>query len=168
VAIRTSLIVGFPGETDQDFEELCRFVEAARFDRLGVFSYSDEETSESCHLDGKVDKRTVYNRGRRLMALQRRVSRRGNRALVGRELEVLVTGLSAESELVWEARLATQAPEIDGVCYIEDPGEVAPRAGQFRRMRVTRAHDYDLAGSLVDEAPVEETEAAEALFPILP
>ena len=168
VAIRTSLIVGFPGETDQDFEELCRFVEAARFDRLGVFSYSDEETSESCHLDGKVDKRTVYNRRRRLMALQRRVSRRGNRALVGRELEVLVTGLSAESELVWEARLATQAPEIDGVCYIEDPGEVAPRAGQFRRMRVTRAHDYDLAGSLVDEAPVEETEAAEALFPILP
>jgi len=153
VTIRTSMIVGFPGETDKDFEELCQFVQAARFDRLGVFSYSDEETSRSYHLDGKVDGRTIYNRKRRLMALQRKISRSMNRQWVGREVSVLIEGPSKESELVWEARTSSQAPEIDGVCYLEDFGEVAPVAGQFRRMRVTAAHDYDLVGDLVDEAP---------------
>ena len=86
VAIRTSMIVGFPGETAQDFDELCQFVEAARFDRLGVFSYSDEDTSASYHLDGKVDGRTIYNRKRRLMALQRKIARARNRQLVGSEM----------------------------------------------------------------------------------
>src|SRR6185312_8794157 len=83
VAIRTSMIVGFPGETAEDFETLTQFVQAARFDRLGVFSYSDEDTSESYHLDRKVDGRTIYNRRRRLMAIQRKVSSARNRALVG-------------------------------------------------------------------------------------
>jgi ribosomal protein S12 methylthiotransferase len=159
VAIRTSMIVGFPGETAADFEELCRFVEAAQFDRLGVFDYSDEETSASYRLDGKVGKREIYNRRRRLMAVQRGISKQRNRALVGREFTVLVEGPSAESELLWEARLAAQAPEIDGVCYIEDPGETAPRAGEFRRMRITRAHDYDLVGVLVDQTPFRILEA---------
>lgn len=153
VAIRTSMIVGFPGETEQDFEELCEFVKAARFDRLGVFSYSDEETSRSYSLDGKVDKRTVYNRKRRLMALQRRISRQINRRWVGRETDVLIEGPSPDSELVWQARLASQAPDIDGVCYLEDVGDVQPLAGQIRRMRVTRAHDYDLIGDLIDAPP---------------
>lgn len=166
VAIRTSMIAGFPGETEADFEELCSFVEAAQFDRLGVFSYSDEETSRSFQLDGKVDKRTIYNRRRKLMALQRKISKRRNRLLVGQEVPVLVQGLSAESDLLWEARLTTQAPEIDGVCYISDPGETAPRAGQFRRMRITEAHDYDLVGALTDAAPADERAAAPA-FPIL-
>jgi ribosomal protein S12 methylthiotransferase len=156
VAIRTSMIVGFPGETEQDFEELCAFVQAARFDRLGVFSYSDEETSASYHLDGKVDGRTIYNRKRRLMALQKKISKQMNKRLVGQEVPVLVEGRSPESDLVWQARMATQAPEIDGVCYIEDFGEVAPRAGQFRRMRITAAHEYDLKGDLVDAPPVEQ------------
>jgi ribosomal protein S12 methylthiotransferase len=150
VAIRTSMIAGFPGETDQDFETLCQFVQAARFDRMGVFSYSDEDTSSSFHLDGKVDARTIYNRKRRLMALQRKVSRTRNRALVGHEFSVLVEGPSADSELVWEARLSTQAPDIDGVCYIADPGEHPLRAGEIRKMRITAAHDYDLTGVLVD------------------
>ena len=92
VAIRTSMIVGFPGETEQDFETLCDFVKAAQFDRLGVFSYSDEDTSASFALDGKVDARTIYNRKRSLMALQRKISRARNRALVGREFPVLVEG----------------------------------------------------------------------------
>jgi ribosomal protein S12 methylthiotransferase len=153
VAIRTSMIVGFPGETTQDFEELCQFIQAAQFDRLGVFGYSDEETAPSYHLDGKVDRRTIYNRRRRLMALQRRISRRLNRALVGRELGVLVEGPSPDSELVWQARLATQAPDIDGVCYISDPGPRAPLPGEFRRMRIRRAHDYDLVGDLIDDPP---------------
>jgi ribosomal protein S12 methylthiotransferase len=118
-----------------------------------VFSYSDEETSESYALDGKVDKRTIYNRKRRLMALQRKISRSLNLEWVGREVTVLIEGRSKESDLVWEARTEGQAPEIDGVCYLEDAGEVEPAPGQFRRMLVTQAHDYDLVGDLMDEAP---------------
>jgi ribosomal protein S12 methylthiotransferase len=151
VGIRTSMIVGFPGETEEDFETLCQFVEAARFDRLGVFSYSDEDTSGSFHLDNKVDARTIYNRKRRLMSLQRKISRAKNRELVGRELPVLVEGPSADSELVWEARLSTQAPDIDGVCYISDPGDQPLRAGEIRTMRIVKAHDYELTGELVDQ-----------------
>jgi ribosomal protein S12 methylthiotransferase len=154
VAIRTSMIVGFPGETEQDFETLCQFVESAKFDRLGAFSYSDEDTSVSFQLDAKVDARTIYNRKRRLMALQRKISRTRNRALIGREFPVLVEGPSADSELVWQARMSTQAPEIDGVCYISDPGERPLMKGEIRKMRITEAHDYDLTGELVDSYPV--------------
>jgi ribosomal protein S12 methylthiotransferase len=150
VAIRTSMIAGFPGETDQDFETLAQFVQAAQFDRLGVFSYSDEDSSRSFHLDGKVDARAIYNRKRRLMSLQRKISAKRNRALIGREFRVLVEGPSADSDLVWQARLPGQAPEIDGVCYISDSGDVPLRAGEFRTMRITEAHDYDLTGVLVD------------------
>jgi len=152
VAIRTSMIVGFPGESEHDFETLCDFVKAAQFDRLGVFSYSDEDTSASYNLDGKVDARTTYNRKRRLMALQRKISRARNRELVGREMPVLLEGPSPDSELVWQARLPTQAPEIDGVCYVSDPGDHPLEAGQIRRMRITEAHDYDLTGELVDSS----------------
>ena len=150
VAIRTSMIAGFPGETEADFEELCEFVKAAQFDRLGVFSYSDEDSSASFALDAKVGAKEIYNRKRHLMAIQRRISRARNRELVGREFPVLVDGPSADSELVWQARLATQAPSIDGVCYISDPGEHPLEAGQIRRMRVLEAHDYDLTGELLD------------------
>jgi ribosomal protein S12 methylthiotransferase len=153
VAIRTSMIVGFPGETERDFEELCQFVEAAEFDRLGVFSYSDEETSESYHLDGKVDRRTIYNRKRRLMSLQRRISRRLNRRWIGRETDVLIEGPSPESELLIQARMPTQAPDIDGLCYVGDMGDSIPVPGQIRRMRITKAHDYDLVGDLVGAVP---------------
>ncbi len=155
VAIRTSMIVGFPGESDADFETLCDFVKAARFDRLGVFSYSDEDTSGSYQLDGKVEARTIYNRKRRLMALQRRISKARNRALVGAEYDALVEGPSRETDLLWEARLPTQAPEIDGVCLINDFGDAPPRPGEMRRMKITEAHDYDLVGELID-AGVDE------------
>ncbi len=156
VAIRTSMIAGFPGETEADFETLCEFVQAAQFDRLGVFSYSDEDSSASFALDGKVGPRGIYDRKRRLMAIQRKISRARNRALVGREFPVLVEGPSPDSELVWQARLASQAPGIDGVCYISDPGEYPLEAGQMRRMRIAKAHDYDLTGELTgipDGAP---------------
>src|SRR5579872_6559941 len=162
VAIRTSFIVGFPGETDADFDELCQFVQAAKFDRLGVFSYSDEDTSKSFDLDAKVDARTIYNRKRHLMSLQRKISRAKNRTLIGQEFQVLVEGPTEDSELVWEARLATQAPDIDGVCYISDPGESPLRAGEMRTMRMIEAHDYELTGELIDTpAP-----AGEPLFQI--
>ena len=149
VAIRTSFIVGFPGETAADFDELCQFVEAARFDNLGVFTYSDEDTSASYALDGKVDGRTIQNRKRRLMAIQRKISRARNRALVGSEAPVLVEGLSDETDLLWEARLQTQAPEIDGLTLINDVEGAEPRPGEIRRLRITEAHDYDVVGTLL-------------------
>jgi ribosomal protein S12 methylthiotransferase len=158
VGIRTSMIVGFPGETDRDFDELCQFVQAAQFDRLGVFSYSDEDTSKSFDLDAKVDARTIYNRKRHLMSLQRKISRAKNRTLVGREFQVLVEGPTEDSELVWEARLSTQAPDIDGVCYISDPGESPLRSGDFRTMRIVEAHDYELTGELID-SPAQPNES---------
>jgi ribosomal protein S12 methylthiotransferase len=149
VAIRTSMIVGFPGESEADFDELCSFIEAARFDNLGVFTYSDEDTSASYHLDGKVDGRTIHNRKRRLMSIQRKIARARNRTQVGQELPVLVEGPSKETDLLWEGRLATQAPEIDGVTLINDFEGAEPRQGEIRRLRVTEAHDYDLVGTLL-------------------
>jgi ribosomal protein S12 methylthiotransferase len=149
VAIRTSFIVGFPGETAEDFEELASFVEAAKFDNLGVFTYSDEDTSESFHLDGKVDGRTIQNRKRRLMAIQRRIARARNRKMIGLELPVIVEGLSKETDLLWEGRLTTQAPEIDGVTLINDFEGAEPRQGEIRRLRITESHDYDLVGTLL-------------------
>jgi len=150
VAIRTSFIVGFPGETAADFEELCQFVEAARFDNLGVFTYSDEDTSASFHLDGKVDGRTIRNRKRKLMALQRKIARSRNRGMVGHEVRVLVEGQSQETELLWEGRMPGQAPEIDGVALINDFEGAPPRQGEIRRLRITEAHDYDVVGTLLE------------------
>jgi ribosomal protein S12 methylthiotransferase len=169
VAVRTSMIVGFPGETDADFEELCQFVEAAQFDRLGVFSYSDEETSKSFALDAKVDKRTIYQRKRKIMALQRRISLKRNKRLIGTELPVLVEGLSKETDLLWEARLSTQAPEIDGVCYINDAELGEPRPGEMRMLRITEAHDYDLVGHLTNlpESAMQAAVRNANPFPIL-
>ncbi|MGD1070984.1 MAG: 30S ribosomal protein S12 methylthiotransferase RimO [Bryobacteraceae bacterium] len=154
VAIRTSFIAGFPGETETDFDTLCEFVKAAQFDRLGVFSYSDEDTSGSCALDGKVDARTTNNRKRRLMAIQRRVSRARNRLLVGSEVQVLVEATSPDTDLLWQARMSTQAPEIDGVVLINDVEGSDPKPGQMRMLRITETHDYDIIGTLL---PTTET-----------
>ncbi|HEY9140639.1 MAG TPA: 30S ribosomal protein S12 methylthiotransferase RimO [Bryobacteraceae bacterium] len=153
VAIRTSFIVGFPGETPADFEDLCQFVQAARFDNMGVFLYSDEDSSRSYALDGKVDAHTKRSRQRRLMALQRKIARARSRALVGAEVPVLVGGVSAETDLLWEGRMSTQAPEIDGVTLINDVEGAAPRRGEIRRLRITESHDYDVVGTLL--APTE-------------
>lgn len=166
VAIRTSMIVGFPGETDADFEILCDFVRAAQFDRLGVFSYSDEDSSASFHLDAKVDGRTIYHRKRKLMAVQRRISRSRNRQMIGREVDVLIEGPSPDTDLLWQARMTTQAPEIDGFCYINDYAGEPPRRGEIRRMRITEAHDYDLIGTLEESREAPPVEVRE-MFPIL-
>jgi ribosomal protein S12 methylthiotransferase len=165
VAIRTSFIVGFPGETDRDFEELMQFVQAAQFDRLGVFSYSDEDTSVSFHLDGKVDGRTIYQRKRHLMAVQRKIARTRNRRLRGQEVPVLVEGLSKETDLLWEARMPSQAPEIDGATLINDFEGAEPQAGEIRRLRITETHDYDIVGTLLggsDTATRRHGDAASA------
>ena len=168
VAIRTSFIVGFPGETAADFEELCQFVEAARFDNLGVFAYSDEDTSGSYALDGKVDGRTIRNRVRRLMARQRRIARARNRALAGREVTVLVEGESRETGLLWEARMPGQAPEIDGLALIDAFEGAPPRQGEFRRMRITGARDYDVVGALLPPSEPAPRFAATPLVNIAP
>ena len=149
VSIRTSFIAGFPGETDADFDTLCQFVEAAKLDRMGVFSYSDEDTSRSHELDGKVDGRTINNRKRRLMAIQKKVSRAKNKTLVGAEVDVLVEGPSADTDLLWQARMSTQAPEIDGVVLINDVEGSDPQPGQMRKLRITESHDYDIIGTLL-------------------
>jgi ribosomal protein S12 methylthiotransferase len=150
VAIRTSFIVGFPGEAAADFDELKDFCAAAQFDNMGVFTYSDEDTSASFHLDGKVDGRTIQRRKTSLMAQQRKVARARNRKLVGAEVPILVEGLSQETDLLWEGRMPSQAPGIDGVTLINDVDGAEPRPGEIRRLRITEAHDYDVVGTLLE------------------
>lgn len=151
LSLRTSFIVGFPGETDADFEELCQFVEAAQFDWLGVFSYSDEEGAAAFDLGEKVPKRTIEARRRRLMRLQNKISRRKKRALVGSEVELLVEGPSEETELLWQGRTLAQAPEIDGVTLINDFGpHEALVPGTFYRAEITEAHDYDVVARILE------------------
>jgi len=170
VAVRTSFIVGFPGETEADFDELCAFVEAAQFDRVGVFRYSDDDMSASYALDGKVDKRTSYNRFRRLMALQRKISRNRNRALVGGRYPILVGGPSAETDLLWEGRMQSQAEEIDGKTFLTDFECGSAQPGDIGVVRIERASDYDVFGVLESvesrPAPPPVTMTASAL-PIL-
>ena len=148
LTFRTAFIVGHPGETQAEFEELCAFVEWARFEHAVVFRYSDEETCSAHSLDGKVPALVAANRARRLRAMQRRIARCKNRALIGRELEVLVEGPSEEHDLVMQGRHVGQAPEVDGHVYLSG-GEA--HAGEIRRVRVDQASDWDLVGELVDE-----------------
>ena len=149
LVFRTAFIVGHPGETQEEFDELCDFVRWARFERMGVFRYSDEETSHSHSLAGKVNARTAASRHRKLMTLQRGIAREKNRAFIGRELEVLVEGQSDEHDLVMQGRHAGQAPDIDGAVYLS--GDVTT-PGEFRRVKVTQASDYDLVGELLGAA----------------
>lgn len=148
LTFRTAFIVGHPGETEEEFEELCSFVKWAEFDRVGVFRYSDEESCGSAALEGKVPARTAERRHRKLMTIQRPISHAKNEALIGKELDVLVEGPSDEHEFVMMARHGGQAPEIDGQVYLSG-GEARP--GEMRRVRITQASDYDLVGELLDE-----------------
>jgi len=150
LTFRTAFIVGHPGETEEEFQALCDFVSWAQFDRVGVFRYSDEKESLSYSLDSKVDKRTSYNRARKLMGLQRGISLKKNRALVGQVLPVLVEGPSEESELVMVGRHAGQAPDIDGVVYLSG-GEVQP--GTLVTVTMSQATDYDLLGEVDETVP---------------
>jgi ribosomal protein S12 methylthiotransferase len=149
LTMRTAFIVGHPGETESEFEELCAFVKWARFEHAVVFRYSDEETCASHELPDKVPALVAANRSRKLLAMQRRIAREKNRALVGSELEVLVEGASEEHELVMKGRHAGQAPEIDGSVYLSE-GEAFP--GEIRRVRITHASDWDLVGELLGQA----------------
>ncbi len=149
VTFRTTMIVGFPGETDADFEELRRFCEDIEFDRLGVFTYSDEEGTSAFTLPAKLRVRDAERRRRILMDQQRKIAERKNRALIGKVEPVLIEGPSRESELLLQGRLESQAPEIDGVCLINDSEVGEVRAGEFRKIRITRALEHDLLGTIV-------------------
>jgi len=143
------MIVGFPGETEQDFQELKTFCSEMEFDRLGVFTYSDEENTASYELQPKVRARTAERRRRELMEQQARIAARKNRGLVGKKLPVLIEGPSQESDLLLQGRLESQAPEIDGVCLINDSEAEKVCPGDFRTIRITQAFEHDLLGTLV-------------------
>lgn len=152
VTLRTSFIVGFPGETHEDFEALCDFARAAQFDWMGVFGYSDQEGARSSEIDAKlkVPARVIERRRKKLMKIQQQISRRRKQALVGSQFDLLVEGPSEESELLWEGRTEMHAPEIDGKVYISDFGErESLTPGEFVRCEVTDAHDYDLVVRVV-------------------
>lgn len=150
VTLRTSFIVGFPGETKEDFETLCEFVKAARFDWLGVFGYSDEEGAAAFALDQKVPPREIERRRKKLMDIQQAISKLRKQDFVGREFDVLVTGPSEETDLLWEGRTEMHAPEIDGKLFINDFGDLdGLTPGQIVRCEITEAHDYDLVARVV-------------------
>ena len=150
IALRTSFIVGFPGESLGDFEVLEEFIKEANFDWLGVFSYSDEEGSGAFTLDQKVPKRTIESRKRRLMKLQQSISKRAKQQWVGRELVLLAEGESEETPLLWEGRTQFHAPEIDGKVYINDFGDLeALEPGRFYNAVITEAHEYDVVARFV-------------------
>jgi len=150
IALRTSFIVGFPGETEQDFAELMDFVREAKFDWMGAFSYSDEEGSNSFHLGEKVPQKLIEQRKRSLMRLQKTISKKAKQKWVGQQFDLLVENESEETPLLWEGRTQFHAPEIDGKVYINDFGpfeELKP--GSFHRCEVTEAHEYDVVTSIV-------------------
>jgi ribosomal protein S12 methylthiotransferase len=149
LTLRTSFIVGFPGETENDFEQLCEFVGEAQFDWLGVFGYSDEEGAKAFDLEAKVPAKEIEGRRKKLMSIQKQISRKKKRALVGQQFDLLLEGPSAETELLWEGRTSMHAPEIDGTVYVNDFGDHDVREGEFHRCEITEAHDYDLVARIV-------------------
>lgn len=150
ITLRTSFIVGYPGETERDFDELCDFVRAAQFDWLGVFAYSDQEGAGAFLMSDKVEPREIERRRKKLMQIQKPISRRKKKALVGQQFDLLVEGESEDSQLLWEGRTAMHAPEIDGKVYITDfADERELEPGSFHRCEITEAHDYDLVARLL-------------------
>ena len=180
--MRTSFIVGFPGETEKDFKELCDFVKAAKLDWVGVFPYSDVDNAESHALDEKVDAETTTDRRNHLMAIQKKISRENLRErYLGPRLRgekhplftALVEGPSRDNPMVWEARLESMAPEIDGELYLTDielPSGGVAEVGDVARVHITRSDAYDLIGRVVEilPRPARRTAAAESVAPLVP
>jgi ribosomal protein S12 methylthiotransferase len=164
LTFRTAFIVGHPGESDAEFKELCDFVEWAKFEHVGVFRYSDEESCKSFAMDAKVKPIVAANRYRKLMSLQRKIARAANSKRIGRELDVLVEGPSDEHELVMKGRHPGQAPDIDGQVYLSG-GEVM--AGQIRRVRVEQASDYDLVGQVIDDGDASASKKKRVALKVL-
>jgi ribosomal protein S12 methylthiotransferase len=149
VAIRTSVMVGFPGETEEDFEELNEFVHDMAFTHLGCFTYSMEEGTVAGRMADQVNEDIKKERQAIIMETQREVSRDNLKRLVGKTFPVLIEGLSDETDLLYQGRLSTQAPEVDGVVLIND-GNAVP--GSIQMVTISESHDYDLVGS-IEELP---------------
>ena len=150
LTLRTSFIVGFPGETEKEFEELCDFVREAQFDWMGAFAYSDQDGAQAYALEKKLYPREIERRRKHLMSIQRQISKKKKKALVGREYDLLLEGESEETELLLEGRTPMHAPEIDGKVFVNDfPEEVDAQPGQFYRCQITEAHDYDLVAKIL-------------------
>jgi ribosomal protein S12 methylthiotransferase len=148
VGVRTSFITGFPGETEEDFGEVMQFIRNVQFDNVGVFLYSDEEGTAAFDLDRKVARRTAEKRRNQLMKEQSRISSNKLRQMIGKNIRVLLEGPSAESNLLLQARMETQAPDIDGHVLINDTGDKVPLAGEFYQVEITESLEYDLIGRL--------------------
>jgi ribosomal protein S12 methylthiotransferase len=171
VALRTSFIVGFPGETKDDFEELYQFVAAAKIDWMGVFEYSDVDNAASYSLDEKVDQDTIGERRARLMGLQRKISREKLREFKGLTEKALVEGPSRDNPLVWEARLERMAPDIDGKLYLTDielPGGEVAGTGDVVKVEITKSDAYDLIGRVVEILPQPATRLPVSIPTALP
>lgn len=156
MAIRTSVMVGFPGETERDFEQLLDFVKTQKIRHLGCFSYSQEEGTVAGRMKEQIDEETKARRQALVMEAQRDVSRELMESYVGKVLSVLVEGPSDESDLLWQGRLSIQAPEVDGVVYLNDGPEGAFTdclRGTIQKVRISESHDYDLVGEILDTQP---------------
>jgi ribosomal protein S12 methylthiotransferase len=172
VVLRTSFIVGFPGETESDFQELCDFVSAAEFDWMGVFTYSDVDNASSFALGSKVDEQTSEERRNRLMEIQQNISARKLCRFRGRRATALVEGPSKDTPLVWEARLECMAPEIDGKLYLNDiqapETDMTAQSGDVVTVEITETHEYDLVGRVVEVLNVPRPAAAQNTAAIAP
>jgi len=150
LTLRTSFIVGFPGETEKEFEELCDFVREAQFDWMGTFSYSDQEGAAAYAQEKKLSEREIERRRKHLMSIQRQISKKKKKRLIGQEFDLLLEGESEESELLLEGRTAMHAPEIDGKVFVNDfPEDLVPKPGEFYRAEITEAHDYDVVAKII-------------------
>jgi ribosomal protein S12 methylthiotransferase len=180
ISLRTSFIVGFPGETEADFKELCDFVKAAKLDWMGVFEYSDVDNAGSYALDEKVDAEAISDRRNRLMAIQKKISRENLRAKYLRTkpgatkdhaFTALIEGPSKENPLIWEARLEGMAPEIDGKLYLTDielPGGEVTEAGDVARVEIAKTDAYDLIGRVVEILPRPGARSDASVAPMPP
>src|SRR5579862_1060785 len=150
VTLRTSFIVGFPGETESEFQELCQFVRDSEFDWMGAFGYSDQEGAGAFSEDRKLPEREIERRRKHLMGIQRKISKRKKKMLVGQEFDLVLEGISDESDLLLEGRTPMHAPEIDGKVYVNDvPDGLEPKTGEIYRCQITEAHDYDLIAKIL-------------------
>jgi ribosomal protein S12 methylthiotransferase len=149
ITLRSTFIVGHPGETDAAFQKLCDFVKSAELDRVGVFNYSREEGTTAALLPHRVPQKEIDSRRRELLRIQRQISKKKMKAMRGREIEVLVEGPSEESEYVLVGRHEGQAPEIDGQVFLTLGPDDAPSIGSIVRARVTGSAEYDLAAEVV-------------------
>ncbi len=151
LTLRTSFIVGFPGETEKEFEELCDFVREAEFDWMGAFGYSDQEGAGAFHGEGKLSEREIERRRKHLMQIQRKISKKNKQSLIGKEVDLLLESTSEETDLLFEGRTPMHAPEIDGKVFVNDmPEDIEPQFGKFYRAEITESHDYDLVARVIE------------------